>query len=54
MSDELLRACSWNGDGKNVYCARCCNPLDAKTIRGMDADGNAYCQKCSKPKEERT
>jgi hypothetical protein len=47
-SDQMLRDCSWNGDGKDVNCAMCGDDLDASSIGGMDEDGNGYCRRHTK------
>lgn len=40
---KMLRAASWNGDGRNVHCDKCGERLTVDTIGGMDEDGNAHC-----------
>lgn len=40
---KLLRACSWNGDGRGVHCGVCGDHLTVSNIGGTDEDGNGYC-----------
>ncbi len=45
--DEMLRACSWHGDGRDVSCDLCGDDVTRENIASHDDDGHAYCRACA-------